>query len=352
MPSARNNHSWFVMKWRLLLWPLALVYDLVTRIRNHLFDIGHKPSFKFEIPVVSVGNLNIGGSGKTPMVEYLIRLLGSSHQIATLSRGYGRTTRGLRYAKDGDDASTIGDEPYQLFRKFAPSVKVVVGEDRAFAIPNLLNEYPEVDLVLLDDAFQHRSVRPQVSILLTEYDNIFTNDFILPAGNLREARSGASRADVVVVTKCPEVVSDEVQLVASVRKYVGAKPVFLSRIRHAEPIAFGQSLVPGDKIVVVTGIANPHPLVAHLRSSRSIVRHFRFSDHYRFRKSDVEEFVSFANQHEAAVFTTEKDMVRLLNGPCKDIVLRSRFFFVPIEAVFIKNGSEFDELIRRKLKVD
>jgi tetraacyldisaccharide 4'-kinase len=339
------------MKWRLVLWPLALVYDLVTRIRNHLFDIGHKPSFKFEIPVISVGNLNIGGSGKTPMIEYLIRLLKSGHHIATLSRGYGRKTRGLRFAKEGDDASTIGDEPYQLFRKFAPSVKVVVGEDRAFAIPNLLNEYPEVDVVLLDDAFQHRSVRSHFSIMLSEYDHIFTNDHILPAGNLREARSGASRADVVVITKCPEVVINEVQLVASVRKYAGAKPVFFSTIRHAEPVPFGQLQDPGDKVVVVTGIANPDPLVAHLRSFRSVVRHFRFSDHYRFQKSDVEDFVSFAKQNDAAIFTTEKDMVRLLNGTCKDIVLRSPFFFVPIETVFLKNGSEFDELVRRKLKV-
>jgi tetraacyldisaccharide 4'-kinase len=278
--------------------------------------------------------------------------LQSEHQLATLSRGYGRKTRGLRFAKDGDDAATIGDEPYQLFRKFAPSVKVVVGEDRAFAIPNLLNEYPEVDVILLDDAFQHRSVRPLFSIMLSEYDHIFTSDFILPAGNLREARSGASRADVVVITKCPEVISNEVQLVASVRKYAGAKPVFFSTIRHADPVSFGQSRDPGDKVVVVTGIANPDPLVAHIRRSRSVLHHFRFSDHYRFRKSDVDDFVSFANQNDAAIFTTEKDMVRLLSGTCKDIVLRSRFFFVPIEAVFLKNGSEFDELVRRKLKVD
>jgi tetraacyldisaccharide 4'-kinase len=352
MPSARNNQSRFEMKWRLVLWPLAVVYDFLTKVRNHLFDIGHKPSFRFEIPVVSVGNLSTGGSGKTPMIEYLIRLLSPTHHIATLSRGYGRKTRGLRFAGNDDDASSIGDEPFQLFRKFSPDVKVVVGEDRAFAIPNLLNEFPDVDLVLLDDAFQHRSVRPSFSILLTEYEHLFTKDFVLPAGNLREARSGASRADVVVVTKCPSQVDDEVQLVDSIRKYVGPKPVFLSIINYGQPVSFGLPSELGSRVVLLTGIANPDPLVKYLSQSNTIEHHFRYGDHHRYRRSEVDEMIAFATKRQAPIVTTEKDMARLLGGGCSDAVQEYPFFFVPIQAGFLKNGSEFDELVRRNLTVE
>lgn len=340
------------MKWRYLLWPIAVLYDLVTRVRNHLFNIGHKPSFSFEVPVISVGNLNVGGSGKTPMIEYLIGLLGTTNQIATLSRGYGRKTRGLRFATASDDASTIGDEPFQLFRKFGPGVRVVVAEDRAFAIPNILNEYPDVNLVLLDDAFQHRSVRPQLSILLTEYGHLFTRDFVLPAGDLREARSGAWRADVVVVTKCPNEVADEVRVVNEIRRYIGAKPVFFSAIDYAAPVPFGRQASAGQRMVLMTGIANPEPFARHMSTQAMIVRHFRFGDHHRYDKREVGQVVAFASKENATIVTTEKDMVRLQSGRCADIVRQSPFFFVPIRASFLKNGSEFDELVRRHLKAD
>lgn len=340
------------MKWRLVLWPFAVLYNLVTKVRNHLFDIGHKPSFEFEVPVISVGNLNVGGSGKTPMIEYLIRLLGPAHKVATLSRGYGRKTRGLRFAGSVDDASTIGDEPYQLLRKFGSDVKVVVGEDRAFAIPNLLNEFPDVDLILLDDAFQHRSVRPAFSILLTDYDHVFTRDFLLPAGNLREARAGARRADAVVVTKCPSQVGDEVQLIDSIRKYVGPKPVFLSTIEYGQPVSFGSPSVVGKRIVVLTGIANPESFVDFLRASNTIEHHFRFGDHHRYTLSEIEPIISFASARQATIITTEKDMVRLLGQSCGEAVLRYPFFYIPIQAAFLKNGSEFDDLVLRKLAAD
>lgn len=340
------------MKWRYLLWPFAVLYDLVTRIRNHLYDIGHKPSFRFEIPVVSVGNLNVGGSGKTPMIEYLIRLLGVDDRIATLSRGYGRRTRGMKFAGDADDSQTIGDEPYQLHRKFAPHVRVVVAEDRAFAIPNILNEFPEVTMVLLDDAFQHRSVRPHVSILLTEYSHPFSEDYVLPMGNLREARSFARRADVIVVTKCPHEVLNEVQLVDRIREYAGPKPVFFSTIRYGEPVCFGVPSVMSDHIVVLTGIANPKPFVDHMAKSRSIVRHFQFGDHHRYVPGELDNIVRVAREHNAAVVTTEKDMVRLISGTCADQVRQHSFFYVPIAAEFLKNGSEFDNLVKLKSKAD
>src|SRR5271154_1651805 len=153
---------------KLLLYPFAVLYDGITRFRNHLYNIGQKKSFRFQTVVISIGNLNAGGAGKTPMVEYLIRILKPNYKLATLSRGYGRTTHGIRFGSSTENAGTIGDEPFQLFRKFAPEVNVVVGEERALAIPRILYEFPETDIILLDDAFQHRAVEPQLSILLTE----------------------------------------------------------------------------------------------------------------------------------------------------------------------------------------
>src|SRR5882757_6102445 len=163
---------------RLLLYPFAALYNLATRFRNYLYDIGHKPSFQFDTPVIAIGNLNVGGSGKTPMVEYLIALLKKDFKVATLSRGYRRETKGYRIATESDTVRQIGDEPMQLFRKFGKNINVVVGEDRVFAIPNILQEFPETNVILLDDALQHRSVRAGLSILVTEYSHPFYRDFI------------------------------------------------------------------------------------------------------------------------------------------------------------------------------
>src|SRR5689334_5357818 len=338
MPLATNNPS-VEMKWRLMLWPLSVLYDGVTKFRNHLFNIGQKPSFHFEIPVISVGNLNAGGSGKTPMIEYLIRLLGSKYNIATLSRGYGRTTRGIRFATVADNAASVGDEPYQFLRKFGDKVKVVVGEERALAIPTLMNEFPLVDLVLLDDAFQHRTIAPHFSILLTEYNDLFTRDHVLPAGNLREARVGARRADVVIVTKCPEAVSDEVNIVASIRRYAGDKPVFFSTVQYGAPVQFGSSQHLGKDIVVVTGIAHPQPFMRHVSDNFKVLHHFEFGDHHRYTQGELDQIHRYASSHNAVVMTTEKDMVRLIAKGS----LSGGWFFIPIETVFLKNGSEFDQ---------
>jgi tetraacyldisaccharide 4'-kinase len=338
------------VKWRLLLWPLAVLYDIATRFRNHLYNIGHKSSFRFNVPVISVGNLNAGGSGKTPMIEYLVRSLSSRRHIATLSRGYGRTTRGIRFASDADDAGTIGDEPFQFFRKFGTLVKVVVGEERALAVATLLNEFPDVDLVLLDDAFQHRPIVPHFSILLTEYENLFTRDFVLPAGNLREARESASRADVVVITKCPDSIPDEVAVVAAVRKYAGNKPVFFSGVDYADPVGFGDGQPLERNVVVVTGVAHPKPFLQHMSASYNVVRHFAFADHHRYRSGEIGEIVRYAASHNASIVTTEKDMVRLVKGKAAGDVKKGPWFYVPIQTVFLKNGAEFDQLVAHSLQ--
>ena len=257
-----------------LLFPISVIFRIATGIRNHLYEIGHKKSFQFEIPVINVGNLNIGGSGKTPTIEYLIRLLKKDYVLATLSRGYGRRTRGLRFASDSDNASTLGDEPYQFHRNFGKEVKVVVGEDRAFAIPNILQEYPDTAVILLDDAFQHRRVRPHLNILLTDYEKPFYQDFLLPMGRLREGRMEAQRADIVVVTKCSEVLDDDVQAAVEkeITRYSGNKPVFFSFIRYGSPTPFQQTDNPiSHRVVLVSGIAKPQPLEDYVSAHFELV---------------------------------------------------------------------------------
>lgn len=334
---------------RLLLFPFSIIYDLITRIRNHLYNIGHKPSFRFDVPVISVGNLNAGGSGKTPMTEYIIRLLSSNHKLATLSRGYGRRSRGFRIANKNDNAVTIGDEPYQMFLKFGHTVAITVGEDRALAIPNILQEFTDIDCILLDDAFQHRAVNPGFSILLTEYDRPFTRDLVLPAGNLREARKGASRADVIVVTKCPSRKVSTSSLTADIRKYAGDKPVFFTTIKYGELVSFGNLAQPTGKVILVTGIANPTPLYDYLKVRFEITRHFKYGDHHSFTESDVNDIHYEAEQmSDLTIITTEKDMVRLRAfGSVKE----HPWFYIPIEIEFLNNGSDFDSLVTAHLSL-
>ncbi|HWA32656.1 MAG TPA: tetraacyldisaccharide 4'-kinase, partial [Cyclobacteriaceae bacterium] len=208
---------------RLLLYPFAALYNLATTVRNYLYDIGHKPSFEFDTPVIAIGNLNVGGSGKTPMVEYLVSLLKEHYKVATLSRGYRRETKGYRIATESDTVRQIGDEPMQLFRKFGKEVNVVVGEDRVLAIPNILQEFPETNVIVLDDALQHRSVRARLSILVTDCAHPFYDDFVLPFGRLRESRRGAKRSDIIVVSKCPgDIVYEKRRaMTQSIQRYAG-----------------------------------------------------------------------------------------------------------------------------------
>lgn len=337
---------------RVLLFPFSVVYDLITRLRNHLFDSGYKPSFQFDVLTICVGNLNVGGSGKTPMVEYLIRLLSSDFNIATLSRGYRRGTRGFRLATESDNAATLGDEPFQLYRKFGPAVRVAVGEERALAIPNILHECPDVNCILLDDAYQHRTVRPHASILLTEFDRPFYRDHVMPTGNLREARHGAHRADLVVVTKCPAKLSDqeiEAQQ-SSIRKYLGNKPVFFSHITYDEPVAFGAQKSISKEVVLVSGIAHADLLEKHLAQHYHILKHFHFPDHHAFSENEVTEMVSLSQKHQASILTTEKDMVRLIHPSVEPFFATSPLFYIPIRFEFLRNGADFDTLVLQMAK--
>jgi tetraacyldisaccharide 4'-kinase len=328
---------------RILLFPIAVLYDGVTRLRNLLFDLGLKPSASFSVPTICIGNLAVGGTGKTPMAEYVLRLLlANRYEVATLSRGYGRRTKGMRLATDTDSAETLGDEPFQLYQKFKKLAIISVGEERAMAIPFLVDQFPALQAVVLDDAFQHRPVKPGFSILLTRYDNLFYNDWLLPTGRLREARNGATRAQLIVVTKCaPTIRQEEMTRIEKAICQYADVPVFFSSIRYGNPVCFAEHEPPKPKrVVLVTGLANAKPMEVFVQNEFTLLAHKEFSDHFSYSRNHVDALLLLARQHDAAILTTEKDRTKL------DVLLneeeRSLFFYVPIETMFIKGGPDFD----------
>lgn len=332
---------------RILFFPFAVLYRIGTSIRNYLYDKGLKPSVAFDIPVFCVGNLTVGGTGKSPMVEYLVRLLTPKFTVATLSRGYGRTTKGFRIASGNDNAATIGDEPFQFFRKFSSETPVAVGEERALAIPLLLQERQDVNVILLDDGFQHRRVRPSFSILLSDYHRPFYKDYLLPAGRLRESRAGAARADVIVITKCPDELSQsEMDTISSDVKQYSSKPVFFAGLEYSQPVPFASGHRLTGRCVVVTGIAAAGPFIRHVGRTFEIVEHLAFSDHHAYSSADLEKIRTASARHgNVCVLTTEKDMVKLAAPALLAFSEHVPLFYIPVGVRFLQQQSRFDELV-------
>ena len=333
---------------RILLFPFSWLYYLITQIRNEMYTRGLKPSVKFELPVICVGNLTVGGTGKTPMIEHLIRQLQNKYKIATLSRGYGRTTKGVRLAGPSDNASTLGDEPFQFYTKFGQQITVAVGEERALAIPTILQEKPETEVILLDDGFQHRKVTPTFSILLTDYHRPFYTDVLLPSGTLRESRWSASRADVIVVTKCPAKITDDkmMEVERQIRNYA-EKPVFFTQIRYGNPVPFINTVTSiSREIILITGIANAKPLELYAAENFKVIKHLAFKDHHTYSERELSDLIDLRNANPHASFlTTEKDKVKLDVPEFQHILSGLSLFFVPIEVDFIKAGKDFDEIV-------
>jgi tetraacyldisaccharide 4'-kinase len=331
---------------KLLLTPFSLIYMLVTDFRNHLYDIGKKPSVQFDRFVIAVGNLTVGGTGKTPFVEWIIRRFRHKHRLAVLSRGYGRKTSGFRLAGKEDDAFTIGDEPFQYLKKYGMDIRVTVGEDRAMAVPELLFRDEEIEVIVLDDAYQHRRVRPQLNILLSDHNRPFYQDTVLPAGRLREARKHARRADLVVVTKCPDDLTQKKMehIEEKVGRYTAPKtPVFFAGIRYLKPERIYGNHAFSRNIYLFSGIANHKTLSAYVDQHFNLIHHKAFPDHYIYTGQDLRNLIiSFekAEKSDKVLLTTEKDMVRLLSMK-EQLLSDYPVFYLPIELYFLKNEDFF-----------
>lgn len=333
--------SALLRSFRYLLWPFSFLYGILIRFRNWLFDKNILSSASFNFPIICVGNLAVGGTGKTPMTEYLVTLLQPRYQVATLSRGYKRKTKGFAIADDKTTAIDIGDEPMQFHQKF-PGITVAVGEERIVAIPQILHLRPETKVIILDDAFQHRHVKAGLNILLTDYKNLFTRDLMLPAGDLRDVPSSSRRADIIVVTKCPSDISEEEK--KEIIKEINPKPhqkIYFAEIVYDQPYhVFSQG--PGQlhaeqQVLLLCGIANPKPLKDFLTRHVQGYDMIRYADHHIFTTDDLADIKQQFEKMDASkrvIITTEKDAMRLhkfkqeLAGfPIYVLPIRHRFLF-------------------------
>ncbi|MBD3635853.1 MAG: tetraacyldisaccharide 4'-kinase [Crocinitomicaceae bacterium] len=335
---------------RFIFFPIAFIYWVITSVRNRFYEKGIMKSSKFGVPVINVGNLNMGGTGKTPHVEYLIRLLQDNHKVATLSRGFGRKQRGFIIADENSTAEQIGDEPLQYYRKFGDRVIVSVEADRVLGAMDLFREHEDIEVLLLDDAFQHRKIFAGVNILLTDYSDPYYKDFILPVGNLRESRSGKKRADIIIVTKCPQDLTEEDKTRMKLRiKPENHQKIFFSKIRYGDVVDFkgNQLSLDGKKVVVVTGIANPTPLIEKISANTEIIQHFKFGDHHKFKATELKEIHNLFNKfaHENSVIvTTEKDAMRLMSPELMECIKDYPWCYQRIE-VKIDEEDAFNKLI-------
>ena len=346
-----NLNTVVLKSFRVLLLPFALVYGLAVTIRNKLFDKGYLRSADFHFPLICVGNLAVGGTGKSPMVEYIVGLLHKDFKVATLSRGYKRKTRGYVLANERTTALEIGDEPMQFHVKF-PDVAVAVGEERLDAVPQLLHDRPELQAVILDDAFQHRAVTAGLNILLTEYSNLFIYDMFLPTGDLRDARSSYKRADIIVITKCPPELTAEQRrkTIRDIQPYPHQK-VFFTCIEYGTPYHVmtkeQRTITRNDEVLLVCGIANPQPLKEFIFDQAETYYQLDYSDHHIFTIDDLREIIRRYERIDAPskfIVTTEKDAMRFFkfNEQIRNIPI----YALPIRHKFLFNeGRQFDDMV-------
>jgi len=333
---------------RLILFPFSILYGLFMMIRNLLFDFRVLPVERFSIPVIGVGNLTLGGTGKTPHIEYIIRLLTPKYFIGTLSRGYGRKSNGFIIASKRSQAKYIGDEPLQFAKKF-DGIKVAVDENRKHGIQLLIEKYPSLDVILLDDSFQHRFVKPSLSILLTDFHHLYSEDFLLPTGTLREFRSGAKRADLIIVTKTPKIFSPITR--RRILEEIKPRPhqtVLFSYIKYGVPVPFfdyPQPVFPEKvtNILLITGIAYPDPLTEHLQRICSDLTLMKFPDHHYFTEKDIVLMIKQFNDllsKNKVIITTEKDFMRLKTPVLSNFLKNLPLFYLPIEIEFHGDNKE------------
>ena len=349
-----------------LLTPASWIYGAVVGVRNWMFDSKFLKSVEFDIPVIGVGNLTIGGSGKTPHVEYIVSHLSLDYNVAVLSRGYKRKTKGFVLANAKSTPASIGDEPYQIYQKFHGRVKVASCESRKKGIEELLKLFPDLDVIVLDDAFQHRWVKPKISILLTDYSHPFYEDKLLPLGRLREGVFQANRADMVIVTKCPEnsqpidfrLKKNELNLMSfqklffSKYDYGNLKPVFADDAPYTVSLF---ELSDRDSVMLLTGIARPRYFVRHFRQYPFHVKVDHFPDHHDFTKQDIQDiekkFKEMTGERKIIV-TTEKDAVRLMHNPYFPKGLKPFTFYLPINVRMMRGVDDHDLIEEIKAQIN
>lgn len=333
---------------RLLLYPFAILFCSIAKTRNYLYSKGVFKSHSYNIPLVSIGNLTVGGTGKTPLTEYLIKQLSSHYSIALLSRGYGRKTKGPLLADQKSSPASIGDEPMQMKLKF-PGLTVAVAEKRILGMDKLLSLSSPPQVVLLDDAFQHRAIQPGLSILVTDYYRPIYKDLCLPAGNLREPVSGKSRAQIIVVNKCPENLSIEERdnILKKLAPLPGQK-VFFSSVDYKTPRKLNNSesdssfseiiSKPHTSIVAVAGIGNPSPFFEKVRNYNCDIKPIAFPDHHDFTHANMNKIANATKKagSNTIILTTEKDAVRLKHAPV-DSHLSAKIWYIPIELKILFN---------------
>ena len=343
---------------RMLLWPLSLIYGGVLWLRNKFFDWGWLKSKQYPLPVISIGNITVGGTGKTPLTEYIIRILKPEHSIALLSRGYKRQTKGTIIAAPLSTADEIGDEPKQIQSKF-PHITVAVAEKRTEGIERLI-DYCNPEIVVMDDAYQHRYVKPGFSILIIDYYRPLWKDFPFPAGNLREPRSGKKRADAIIINKCPVDLSiaEKEKITQKVNPHSGQQ-LFFTSIEYMKPVAFTKNNNPLDSdcdILALAGISHPKTFIDYLSQTFKKVHTLIYSDHHPYNKKDysnIKDKFQKITHNNKAIITTEKDMIRLRNLPWLDSEIKSSLWFIPIKLSFLFDEEKiFNKLIKSYVEED
>lgn len=331
-----------------LLYPFAVLYDLITRVRNLLFDLGWFTTHKSPITSILVGNLRVGGTGKTPMVEFLIKKLKTRKNLATLSRGYGRSTKGFLKATLDTTPDQIGDEPFQIYEKFAEDISVFVGEERVEAVKKIAGNFPKVEMVILDDAFQHRHIQADLNILLTTFQQPFTSDYLLPMGRLRESRSGAKRADLIIVTKSPLDLEKQKKsdLIQQIAKYNQKAPVIFSSIGYGKPYPLIPENGISQNVILLSGIANDKELKTFLSDNYEVLETLKFPDHHSYQVNDFEKirevYLKYSTKNPV-IITTEKDSVKV-KSTCPEGFLREiPIFVLPIQVVFSAEDEQIIE---------
>lgn len=338
------------------LLPLSILYGLIVQARNLLFDLQILRSTRFKLPVIAVGNITVGGTGKTPHVEYLIRMLSHEYKVAVLSRGYKRKTRHFILATTKSGVTDIGDEPRQMKLKF-PDVHVAVENKRVKGIRTLIESIHKLDVVILDDAFQHRHIRPGLSVLLVDYNRPIFSDVLLPAGNLREPWRNARRADIIIVTKCPNNLSmsersdfiagldlqKEQEVFFTCYTYGDPVPVFPDRHGLQDPVPYKFFRKSKTRVMLVTGIASPKPLRDFLEQYLTVEDELIFDDHHNYDLDDIRNMKNRFNTMERldkCIMVTEKDAVRLQELDISEKNFRKSFYYIPVEVKFLAKGEK------------